>query len=261
MLHNKLTGEKGLEIILTTDGKNTVVAKCLEVQDINSYTLRDRSRPKRDSKAGMLPPKLAQIIINLATGNTAPSGKLTVLDPFCGTGVTLIEANLMGFSSLGSDLEQKMIANSQANLDWAKTSLNLPKNVTSDIENGDATRHKWRNPFIFVASEIYLGRPFTSPPDRSTLLDTIRACDIILAKFLKNISPQLTKDARLSLAVPAWFIKEQVYHLSTLDKLTQLGYNRIKFVHASQRELIYHRPGQFVARELVVLERIQDVKS
>ena len=84
------------------------------MQDIESYTKRDRERPKRDAKVGMLPPKLAQIIINLAAGQL-PEEKLqnicdiplgepiprrllgqTVLDPFCGTGVILQEASADG---------------------------------------------------------------------------------------------------------------------------------------------------------------------
>ena len=56
------------------------------VQDINAYTKRDQMRPARDAKVGMLPPKLAQILINLC--GILPEGA-RVLDPFCGTGVVL----------------------------------------------------------------------------------------------------------------------------------------------------------------------------
>lgn len=58
------------------------------VQDIESYTARDQARPMRDARVGMLPPKLAQIIINLALSNNDIT---EVLDPFCGTGVVLQE--------------------------------------------------------------------------------------------------------------------------------------------------------------------------
>jgi hypothetical protein len=55
--------------------------------------------------------------------------------------------------------------------------------------------------------------------------------------------------------MPAWKSKEGYIHLPTLDKLTELGYNRVSFVHTSFDQLIYRRPDQTVARELVVLER------
>ena len=48
----------------------------------------------------MLPPKLAQIIVSLS--GTQPGQ--TVLDPFCGTGVVLQEALIMGAIVYGFDL-------------------------------------------------------------------------------------------------------------------------------------------------------------
>ena len=123
VIHNKLTGTNGWELNLIKDGHRTIIAQTVKVQDIEAYTARDRNRPKRDSKVGMLPPKLAQIIINLAAPRL-PEDKLqdiceipadqeiprpylnqTVLDPFCGTGVVLQEAALMGYDSIGTDLD------------------------------------------------------------------------------------------------------------------------------------------------------------
>jgi hypothetical protein len=82
VLHNHLTGQTGIEmLIIATASGSTLLAQTMAVQDIDSYTLRDRGRPKRDARVGMLPPKLAQIIINLAK----PEPNTTVLDPFCAT--------------------------------------------------------------------------------------------------------------------------------------------------------------------------------
>ena len=67
VLNNKLTSELGCELLLVSDGVNTIIARTTAVQDIDAYTLRDRGRPKRDARVGMLPPKLAQTIINLST--------------------------------------------------------------------------------------------------------------------------------------------------------------------------------------------------
>jgi tRNA G10 N-methylase Trm11 len=56
-------------------------------QDIDAYTKRDTSK-SRDMVVGMMPPKLAQIMINLATEGR----KEIIYDPFCGLGTILIEA-------------------------------------------------------------------------------------------------------------------------------------------------------------------------
>lgn len=115
-LHNQMTGPTGLEIMLIANGNEILLAQVTKVQDINAYTARDQARPKRDARVGMLPPKLAQIIINLSGVQTGQ----TVLDPFCGTGVLLQEALLMGLDAYGTDLEPRMIEYSQANIEWLR---------------------------------------------------------------------------------------------------------------------------------------------
>ncbi len=253
VLHNKLISEMGLELLLIRDGLNTIIAQTTNVQDIDAYTLRDRGRPKRDARVGMLPPKLAQTIINLATTDPKALDK-RVLDPFCGTGVVLQEAALMGYSVYGTDLEERMIRYSRDNLNW----LTDTHKITFDwyLHEGDATDAKWQQPIDIIACEGYLGRPFTSVPDNEILQKTINDCDTILKKFLKNMAAQTEKDIRLCLAVPSWFVRNRIYHLPSLDHLSDLGYNRISFVHSSEKDLIYHREDQIVGRELLVLSRI-----
>jgi tRNA G10 N-methylase Trm11 len=209
----------------------------------------------RDARVGMLPPKLAQIIVNLASSGNNRFGA-TVLDPFCGTGVILQESLLMGFKAYGTDIEQRMIDFSNNNLTWFKDNfLSEKEDVTPLLEKGDATSHKWLNSFDFVAGETYLGRPLSSIPDDQTLSKIINDCDTIHKKFLFNLASQTPSGMRLCLAVPAWITKRGILHLKTLDYLQDLGYTRQSFVHANNKQLVYYREGQNVGRELVVLIR------
>lgn len=274
VIHNKLTSPNGWELIFVRDKNQTIIAQTVQVQDIEAYTRRDRERPKRDTKVGMLPPKLAQIIINLAV-DTMPADKLesiskipsgqeiplqildkTILDPFCGTGVVLQEAALMGYSAYGTDLEPRMIDYTNINLDWlvAGDGSKLT-HIDYTTKVGDATSHAWDQSFDHVACETYLGRPLTSLPDHETLVKIMSDCDTIHRKFLRNLARQTKSGMRMCIAVPAWKTRNGFKHLKTLDSLEELGYNRIRFEHSSEAELIYHRPDQVVARELVVLER------
>lgn len=252
VLHNKLTSELGCEILLIRDGMNTIIAQTTAVQDIDAYTLRDRGRPKRDARVGMLPPKLAQTIINIAENDPQNTAK-RILDPFCGTGVILQEAALMGYQVYGTDLEERMIRYSRDNLNW----LADTHKMTFDwyLHQDDATDAMWQQPIDIVACEGYLGRPFTSVPDREILQETVHDCDVILKKFLRNLHNQIKPGTRICLAVPAWFAEGRVYHLKTLDHLSDLGYNRISFVHSDNKDLIYHRDDQIVGRELLVISR------
>ncbi len=244
VLYNKLTSEKGCELVLVQAGSKTLVAKTYREQDIDAYAARDQARPMRDAKVGMLPPKLAQIIINLAN---PPAGSI-ILDPFCGTGVVLQEASLMNYPVYGSDIDPRMVDYSQKNLEW------LGNLTEQTLTVGDATELTW-DQFDAIACETYLGRPFSSIPDRDTLTKVIQDVDTIHRKFLNNIAYQTQPGFRMCIAVPAWRAGHSFKHLPTLDQLDQLGYTRLVFKHVEREDLIYHREGQVVARELIVLKR------
>ena len=273
ILHNKLTGPNGWELVFVKNGQKTIVAQTVKVQDIESYTTRDRERPKRDARVGMLPPKLAQILINLGSG-AIPSDKLQnicdipadqpipapilnqkVLDPFCGTGVLLLEAMLMGYSAYGTDIDQRMIEYSQANIAWLEQTFPVDSSNPL-LEVADATSHQWQAGFDFVACETYLGRPFTSPPSSEILAQTMADCNLIIKKFLQNLGDQVKSGTRLCLAVPAWQIGPSRFkHLPLIDSLSDLGYNRVIFEHVRSEDLLYYRESQIVARQLLVITK------
>ena len=252
--HNQL-GEKlnHIEVIKFKD----YTAISIGTQNITAYAKRDRERPARDAFVGMLPPKLAQILINLATGDRKNG---VVLDPFCGTGVVLQEATLMGYSAYGTDLSEKMIKYSGRNLEWLKDrTARLQKQNAPELflEVGDATDHQWKlKTPDFVASEIYLGHPLSAPPGPAKLQEFKLNAKELLTKFLKNIEPQIASGATLALATPSWLRPDGSYSgVDILDDIEKLGYNQIKYVNASQSDLLYHRENQIVARQIIVLRK------
>ncbi len=257
VLHNNLTGPRGWELIFVKHGRHTYIGQTVAIQDIDAYAARDQKRPKRDARVGMLPPKLAQIIVNLAD----TSGR-KLLDPFCGTGVVLQEALLMGYDAYGTDLEERMIDYSRVNLDWLGDQYNLA-NRTYLLETGDATDFRWQS-FDTIACETYLGRPFSALPAPEVLNKVIQDVDTIHRKFLQNVRRQTKPGFRMCIAVPAWktgslvggYGRDGFKHLKVLDSLEELGYTRTVFSHVEVKDLVYHRPEQIVARELVVLTRI-----
>jgi tRNA G10 N-methylase Trm11 len=244
-LGNKLgKSPNKVELLMVYLGHRLVVAELIGVQNLNAYTFRDRSRPKRDARVGMLPPKLAQIMINLAAGQSS-SG--TLLDPFCGTGVVLQEAALIGFTVYGTDLEPRMIDYTTANLTWLEAKYHL--DLMPRLEIGDATSHKWHKPLDFIVCETYLGQPYASIPSPEQLQKNITTCNIIIDKFFKNLRPQIDAKTSLCVAVPVWFLNGKTYHLPVVRKLAELGYQ------TSTKPLIYARSEQIVGRELLVLAK------
>lgn len=292
--NNKLgTSPHRVELLLVkTTNRRLIIAESRGVQNITAYTRRDRHRPKRDAFVGMLPPKLAQIMLNLALGagsltrqrphdNSVTSSAsslsdksmvlrtalpdafdleetagsravVTILDPFCGTGTVLQEALLAGYDVVGTDLSQKMVDYTTENLSWLQSTFTVPGNII-DIHQADATTHRWLNSthLTAVVCETYLGQPFSAPPAPQKLAAVVGNCNHIITSFLTNIRPQLAPNTPLCIAVPAWYdASGQATHLPLIKHLQKLDYH-----HLNRRTpLIYRRPDQVVARELLILQ-------
>ena len=293
--HNNKLGNSShkVELLLVkTTNHRLIIAESRGVQNITAYTRRDRHRPKRDAFVGMLPPKLAQIMLNLALGagslahqkscsnsatgsasslsdksmvlrtalpdafdleeTTGSRPVVTILDPFCGTGTVLQEALLAGYDVVGTDLSQKMVDYTTENLSWLQLTFTAPGNII-DIHQADTTTHRWLNSthLTAIVCETYLGQPFSVPPTPQKLAAVVGNCNHIITSFLTNIRPQLAPNTPLCIAVPAWYdASGQATHLPLIKHLQQLDYH-----HLNRRTpLIYRRPDQVVARELLILQ-------
>lgn len=282
-LHNGLGGLKTnkVELILVNEKWWRVIG----VQDIDAYARRDQARPARDAKVGMLPPKLAQILINLC--GPLPAGA-RVLDPFCGTGVVLQEALLMGYTAYGTDLEPRMAEYTEKNLKWLQSQetaslgrvavahrhgdgtliLALPRSEmprasrsqapdslaeSFQVSVGDATSFTWEQPIDAVACEGYLGRPMSLPPAEIKLKTEEQECSSIILRFLKNLAPQIKSNTPVVVAMPAWLRPDGSYHrMNLVDEIANLGYN---VMNKTREGLIYHRDKQVVARDIIILRK------
>ncbi|MDO4870793.1 MAG: methyltransferase domain-containing protein [Candidatus Saccharibacteria bacterium] len=251
--HNKLgLSPKKLELIIVEQAGRTYIGRSLGAQNITAYVNRDRKRPKRDARVGMLPPKLAQILINLSRpAPFAPNQQFKLLDPFCGTGVVLQEAHLLGFRVVGSDLEPRMIDYTKQNLAW------LDRDLSPELLVGDATEAQWPNNIDCVASETYLGYPFKSIQSPSVIDIEANKIEHLLSAFLNNLRRQSARGTRICIAVPAWLQHNGQYRDLEIIKpinLKRLNYEPIKFQHTGSRALLYHRDDQIVARRILVLQ-------
>lgn len=270
--HNRLADELGIELLIIRNGDQTHIGRVTSVQDIDSYRIRDRERPKRDAFVGMLPPKLAQIIINLAVGTHRPESTFQLLDPFCGTGVILQEAMLMGYSVIGSDVSPRMGDYTTANLDWLWSRFPQTEAVSRSWQLADATSHTWMQSKLIkkngrpsdaklvpahidaVATETFLGQPLGGQqPSKEKFAEIVHETNSVIRGFFENIAPQLPEGTQLCVAVPVWFY-EGITHLPVIDELSTLGLTRHAFTHATE-PLMYHRDDQMTGRELLVLRK------
>ena len=260
--HNQLGEKAGCFEIFLIDRE---IYLSLGTQNITAYTERDQARPARDAKVGMLPPKLAQILINLC--GKLPEGA-RVLDPFCGTGVVLQEAAIMGYVPYGTDLNERMVEYSKKNLSWLFNERNQKRfkllssliqkkdQILNAISVGDATSFTWEGEIDAVAFEGYLGTPMSKPPVDIKFKTEKAKCREIAIGFLKNITPQIKSGTPVVMALPAWLRENGKYAgLNILDEIQEMGYNFEKFQDLSQSDLLYYREGQIVAREIIVIRK------
>jgi len=239
--------EAGFELLIVSDGREIIVALTEAVQDIDAYTARDRERPARSAKVGMLPPKLAQILVNTVQGPT-------IYDPFCGTGVILQEALLTGRAAYGSDLETEMVEATRTNLNWlADQRGQLP---AWGVHQADAQEVKLPEGPLAIVSEGYLGPNLSGEAHRDDLRGLTEPLIELYRRTLTNLASQLPSGAELAICAPAWRQKDTWKVLPIIDEVTDLGYTSKDFESVLRSPIVYGRPGQAVGRALILLKKV-----
>lgn len=231
---------------------------CVSVQNFKNYSFRDYDRPARDAKSGMLPPKLAQMMINLAC-----EGELTCLlyDPFCGSGTVLMEGLLMGYKVIGSDISEKAIKDSEANLEWLKKEFDVAYDY--DLFLKDATKLEASDFPIqpnAIASEVYLGPPQSKFPSDKEIRDNFAEVSDIVKGFLKVLRGCVRRDSNLALALPYYKGRSGSHFIENFEKeVVGLGYEVEKFEELSTNRgsLLYSRKHQIVGREIFKLKLVE----
>ncbi|OGY30985.1 MAG: hypothetical protein A3C02_00540 [Candidatus Andersenbacteria bacterium RIFCSPHIGHO2_02_FULL_45_11] len=264
VIFHKLTSTPNAELIIQKTGNDFTLTRTVAIQDIASYELRDTSRPVRDAKIGMLPPKLAQIMINLALPETIPDNH-AIYDPFCGMGTILQEAYLMGIKAYGSDESDRMIFASEKNLNHVEQRFAVDKtlrpelfihNVRSkSIKDIPAEKH------MTIITEPYLGAPQThalSPTEAQDFAKTVRP---LYRTFFVNMHPLLHTGDRLLILLPAVRVRHKSsdtftpLHRAFLDEISALGYRKQQLI-PQEDVTLYARPDAFVAREITLWEAV-----
>jgi tRNA (guanine10-N2)-dimethyltransferase len=110
---------------------HVVVGRFLGSVDASQFADRRPHLRPAMHPSGMQP-RLARALVNL-TGAT----KGTITDPFCGAGGFLIEAGLLGFKLIGSDIEADMIQKAKKNLAAFKLKAKLSVKDARKLKSAD----------------------------------------------------------------------------------------------------------------------------
>ncbi len=240
--------EKGIDLNLIKGKKSLYLGQTIAIQDIDSYSKRDYGKPYRDARVGMTPPKLAQIMINLAL----PAS--TIYDPFCGTGTILMEALLMGKNTVGSDIDKRLVFYSKENITWLKRefSKEITQNSTFRVFEKDAQfldKISVPKKIDAIVTEAYLGPPVSKFPDEQKRIKIFQELTNLHKNWLKKAKSILEDKGKIVLCLPAFKDNEKTHFLPYFNKIAEESGFKI------HQSFIYDRPDQVVAREIVVLTK------
>lgn len=241
----------GTDFNLIQTPQGPILTQTIAVQDFEAYGERDYRKPARLAKDGMLPPKLAQIMINLAhlvTGPAPFTGK-TLYDPFCGSGTVLGEALLKGMNAIGSDLSPEAMDAARTNLAWiGKTFHTHGKQTLFTQDARSLTKADLPKPPDLVITETHLGPPRSAVLSPDKIHDIYRDLFPLYSDFLKAVHPLLRTATPLVIAFPIYHTEKGPMPLPDLiERILPIGYK----LH---QRLTYHRKDQVVGRDILVLE-------
>jgi len=257
---------KGAEICLLAGKESIYTAKTLVVQDFEDYGRRDYQRPVRDEHQGMIPPKVAQIMLNMASCKTGD----TVLDPFCGIGTIVQEGLLLGFRMLGSDINKHAIKGSDVNLEWFRNRYKIaPGKYNVEVADATSVAHLLQSQKIAaVVSEGTLGPVYSQYPKPAEIQKNFEDLTALYTKTFAEFNKFLPQGGRVVMCIPSYKKTRDTYEsLKSLDFISTLGYNvvntippviakKFKFLKLTERgTAIYDRKDQIVAREIVIFEK------
>jgi tRNA G10 N-methylase Trm11 len=187
----------------------------------------------------------------------------TVLDPFCGTGVILIECLLRGWNVEASDNATKAVNGSKKNLDWIRKERKiLKKDVSDSVSKHDATK-----PFSLktlpdiVVTETSLGPNLSKKPTKTDVKKMVKESEKLQEAFLQNATATLP-GVPLVCTWPFWRLGNENVRLEKIwSALEKAGYEAVlpdetEVEDADRPSLLYQRKDQFVGREIVLLRPI-----
>ena len=249
---------------LLTKGGEIVLWRCndcwqwgitMGVQPFKLLSARDYGRPARDDYSGMLPPKLAQIMINLA--GLQPGD--TLLDPFCGSGTILQEAALLGASKvIGIDNAPQAINNSQDN--WAWFAQRWRVNTSAEFRLGEATKVSQilSSKINRIVTEPYLG-PSRGPRNFPAV---IKELELLYSQALFDWRSVITRDGCVVMIWPIFISGAKKYYVQPdicgwqVIGFSELAKKRWPQAYSPSGQLVYNRPGQLVWRAIVGLRPV-----
>ncbi len=246
-----------VDLVVVGVGEKITVGVTRAVQDFEDWNLRDFGRPEPDPKAGMLPPKVARMIVNIALNGVNFEHTPMVLDPFCGVGTILQEALLRGANVTGSDISETAVAHAKKNMEWLRKTYPQAKPLYSNISVADATHLSDGRPnesVDAIVTEPFMGETVgTKDVEKLTperVKNILKGLEKLYIGSLREWVGVVKPGARIVMAMPAYVTPRGIARVKkVVDRCESLGYTLLT------GPIEYSRPQAIVRREFFVFQK------
>jgi len=259
---NKLLNQ-GVEFCFLVEKKMIYLGKTKSCQEFERYEFYDFARPNRPIEKGLLPPKLAKIMINLS--QTLKNE--VILDPFCGSGTILQQAILLGYKNIiGADKDKNAVKATEENINWLINKLKQKqrfKNIKfflSDVR--EISKKIFPKSIDAIVTEPYLG-PIKITSNKLPLI--INQLSNLYINAFKEFKKVLKPNGKVVIIFPVFRLFKKPIFLSDylLPKIKKEGwkieaplpknFRKESFVKITARNsIIYSRPNQKILREIFI---------
>lgn len=256
---------RGAEFLLIARGSDIVVGRTVAVQQFEEFSARDYGRPGRNARSGMLPPKFARVLINLSSAKK--DGVL--LDPFCGSGTVLTEAMTLGFGHLvGSDSLLRAVAETKKNIAWFRNRLGSkiaePQIFVADVRSLAVRMQK--QAVDTIVTEPFLGPPLSGNERSHDIREQQKKLAALYHDAFHMFRGLMKDGGVVVFLLPVFFQLHQPQFLPVVDDLLAQGFrllpplpSHLAPLYAKdltfRHTLLYHRPGQRIGREVLLLQK------
>ena len=241
--------KRGAEFLVTSPKPGVfALARTAVVQPFEQWGARDFGRPGRDDLSGMLPPKLARMLVNLSQAKKTAK----ILDPFCGSGTIISEALLLKYIHItGSDISPKAISDTQTNLEWLKQHANLGdfdcQIFQADIK--DLPQKITPHSIDAIITEPYLGKPLRGSENEKILIAQTKELETLYLEAFQKFAQLVKPGGMVIFIVPCFRQGNGWIRINLTEKIKNIGFAQMPF-YPNETNLLYWRPGQKLGREI-----------
>jgi len=252
------------EIVLLFNQKNNswLIGVTQAFQDVDEWTRQDRGRPFADSKSGMLPVKIARILVNLALPDRVVDQRV-LLDPFCGMGTVLTQALITGWQVMGADIKSEATTKANQNLTWLISIYRYIEKSERKLFISDATHvsnQVEKERLDAIVTEPYLGPPFETIAGQlkyrgqavslEKIINTIKGLEKLYLGCFKEWRALLKSTGKMVIIFPEIVWQGKKYSVKKpIDNCEMLGYT------LSQGPFEYARPQAIVRRKIYIFKK------